>query len=100
MAIWYDICHALPIPMLQWNFICDALLAILLMAPLFGLASTMLVTGRMSFFSDALGHAAFTGIAIGCICGVSAPTWVAVFSRYKTFYHISTNRVSPSRYGR
>jgi zinc transport system permease protein len=40
--------------------------------------STMIVTGRMSFFSDALGHSAFTGIAIGCICGIAAPTWVAV----------------------
>jgi zinc transport system permease protein len=48
------------------------------MAPLFGLTSTMIVTGRMSFFADALGHSAFTGIAIGCICGVSGPTWVAV----------------------
>ena len=32
----------------------------------------------MSFFSDALGHSAFTGIAIGCICGIGNPTWVAV----------------------
>ena len=40
--------------------------------------STMIVTGKMSFFSDALGHSAFTGIAIGAICGVAAPTWVAV----------------------
>ena len=56
----------------------NALLAILVMAPLFGLLSTMIVTGRMSFFSDALGHSAFTGIAIGCICGVAAPIWVAV----------------------
>jgi zinc transport system permease protein len=38
----------------------------------------MVVTGRMSFFSDALGHSAFTGIAIGCICGAAAPIWVAV----------------------
>lgn len=79
MDIWYAICHALPTEMLQWDFICNALLAILLMAPLFGLTSTMVVTGRMSFFSDALGHSAFTGIAIGCICGISAPTLVAVF---------------------
>ena len=43
------------------------LLAVLLMAPLFGLTSTMIVTGRMSFFSDALGHSAFTGIAIGAL---------------------------------
>ena len=57
----------------------NALLAILLMAPLFGLLSTMIVTGRMSFFSDALGHSAFTGIAIGAICGIAAPLWAAVF---------------------
>ena len=38
----------------------------------------MIVTGRMSFFSDALGHSAFTGIAIGCICGIAAPLWAAV----------------------
>lgn len=78
MELWYNICHILPAEMLQWDFMCNALLAILLMAPLFGLTSTMIVTGRMSFFSDALGHSAFTGIAIGCICGVSGPTWVAV----------------------
>ena len=53
-------------------------MALLLMAPLFGILSTMIVTGRMSFFSDALGHSAFTGIAIGIICGVAAPIWAAV----------------------
>lgn len=78
MELWYKICHIFPAEMLGWDFMCNALLAVLLMAPLFGLTSTMIVTGRMSFFSDALGHSAFTGIAIGCICGVSGPTWVAV----------------------
>ena len=78
MSIWYAICNVLPIEMLQWDFMKNALLAILLMGPLFGLLSTMIVTGRMSFFSDALGHSAFTGIAIGAICGVAAPIWVAV----------------------
>lgn len=78
MSLWYAICDLLPIEMLHWTFMRNALLAVLLMAPLFGLVSTMIVTGRMSFFSDALGHSAFTGIAIGCICGVAAPTWMAV----------------------
>ncbi len=78
MSIWYAICDALPIEMLHWGFMQNALLAILIMAPLFGLLSTMVVTGRMSFFSDALGHSAFTGIAIGCICGIAAPVWAAV----------------------
>jgi len=78
MSIWYALCDLLPFEMLQWDFMKNALLAILLMAPLFGLLSTMIVTGRMSFFSDALGHSAFTGIAIGAICGIAAPIWSAV----------------------
>lgn len=78
MSIWYWLCELLPFEMLRWDFIKNALLAILLMAPLFGLLSTMIVTGKMSFFSDALGHSAFTGIAIGCIFGAAFPLWVAV----------------------
>lgn len=78
MSLWYALWDALPIEMLHWDFMKNALLALLLMAPLFGLLSTMIVTGRMSFFSDALGHSAFTGIAIGAICGLTAPTWAAV----------------------
>ena len=77
MELWYSVCDFLPFEMLHWNFMANAMLAVLLMGPLFGLCSTMIVTGRMSFFSDALGHSAFTGIAIGCICGL-APTPVAV----------------------
>lgn len=78
MSLWYLIWDALPFEMFHWDFMKNALLAVILMAPLFGLCSTMIVTGRMSFFSDALGHSAFTGIAIGSICGIAAPTWAAV----------------------
>ena len=78
MSLWYAICELLPLEMLRWDFMKNALLTLLLMAPLFGLLSTMIVTGRMSFFSDALGHSAFTGIAIGAICGMAAPIWAAV----------------------
>ena len=78
MSLWYWICALLPIEMLQWDFMKNALLAVLIMAPLYGLLSTMVVTGKMSFFSDALGHSAFTGIAIGSIFGIAAPTWAAV----------------------
>lgn len=78
MDLWYSTLDFLPFELFHWDFMKNALLAVLLLSPLFGLMSTMIVTGRMSFFSDALGHSAFTGIAIGCICGVAAPTWVAV----------------------
>ena len=78
MSLWYALWDLLPFEMLHWDFMKNALLAMLLMAPLFGLMSTMIVTGRMSFFSDALGHSAFTGIAIGALCGIAAPTFAAV----------------------
>ena len=78
MSIWYALWDALPIEMFHWNFMKNALLAVLIMAPLFGICSTMIVTGKMSFFSDALGHSAFTGIAIGSICGLADPTWMSV----------------------
>lgn len=78
MSIWYWLCELLPLELLHWDFMKNAFLAVLLMAPLFGILSTMVVTGRMSFFSDALGHSAFTGIAIGSICGLGAPIWAAV----------------------
>ena len=64
MSIWYFLCDLIPAEILRWDFMKNAFLAILIMAPLFGLLSTMVVTGKMSFFSDALGHSAFTGIAI------------------------------------
>ena len=78
MELWYGFWKLLPFEMLHWDFMCNALLALLLMSPIFGLMSTMIVTGKMSFFSDALGHSAFTGIAIGALCGIGSPTWAAV----------------------
>ena len=78
MSVWYSLLELLPVEMLRWDFMKNALLALLLMAPLFGILSTMIVTGRMSFFSDALGHSAFTGIAIGCIAGIAFPLGAAV----------------------
>jgi zinc transport system permease protein len=59
-------------------FMKNALLAILVISPLFGLLSTLVVENRMAFFSDALGHSAFTGVAIGTIAGLTESTWCAV----------------------
>ena len=81
MEWWYSLVELLPF---EWAapgsmyFMKNALLAVLVISPLFGLLSTMVVTNRMSFFSDALGHSAFTGIAIGTLCGFADPMWMAV----------------------
>ena len=78
MSIWYALCDATHLEFLRMTFMKNALLAVFILAPLFGLLSTMIVTGRMSFFSDALGHSGFTGIAIGVLCGSLQPTVWAV----------------------
>ena len=70
-----------PFSWMEYAFMKNALLAILLMTPLFGLLSTMVVSSRMAFFSDSLGHGAFTGIAIGAIAGIFSPiTSLVLFS--------------------
>ena len=78
MSIWYALCEATHLEFLHMTFMKNALLAVLILAPLFGLLSTMIVTGRMSFFSDALGHSGFTGIAVGVLCGAVQPIGWAV----------------------
>ena len=81
MELWYSIVEQLPF---SWAaegsmyFMKNALLALLVVSPLFGILSTMVVTRHMSFFSDALGHSAFTGVAIGSLCGLAEPLWGAV----------------------
>ena len=82
MELIYDTMDLLlPFAWMEYTFMKNALLAILLMTPLFGLLSTMVVSSRMAFFSDSLGHGAFTGIAIGVLVGMASPlTALLVFS--------------------
>ena len=70
MEMLYTLMDALlPFEWLHYTFMKNALLAMLLIAPLFGLLGTMAVDNKMAFFSDALGHSALTGIAIGVVLG-------------------------------
>lgn len=73
MEILYALLGALPFDWLQHGFMKNAFLAVLLVTPLFGLLSTMVVSNRMAFFSDSLGHGAFTGLAVGVLLGWLSP---------------------------
>ncbi|HWR31154.1 MAG TPA: metal ABC transporter permease, partial [Negativicutes bacterium] len=79
---WYGLVnYILPFQWMGHTFMKNALLAVLLVTPLFGLLGTMVVSNRMAFFSDSLGHGAFTGIAIGALLGGIRPlTALVVFS--------------------
>ena len=67
----------LPFQWLSHTFMKNAFIAIIIITPLFGLLSTMVVSNKMSFFADSLGHGAFTGIAVGILLGGIDPRWGA-----------------------
>ncbi|MBU3144678.1 metal ABC transporter permease [Clostridium sp. CF012] len=76
MSLWYNIIDfLLPFDWAHYTFMKNALLGVLLVTPMFGLLGTMVVNNKMAFFSDALGHSALTGIAIGVILGIKNPIW-------------------------
>lgn len=53
----------------QYPFLIRGFLCVLVLAPLLGGLSHLVVTRRMAFFSAALGQAALTGVAIGLLLG-------------------------------
>ena len=70
-AIYAVLEFLLPFEFIDYTFMKNALLAILLITPIFAILGTMIVNNKMAFFSDALGHSALTGIAIGMLLGIS-----------------------------
>ena len=79
----------------QHIFMKNALLGVLLVTPIFGLLGTMVVNNRMAFFSDALGHSALTGIAIGVVAGIGQPLWsMILFSVLLTFAIMAVKRAN------
>jgi zinc transport system permease protein len=68
----YDLIDKLlPFSWAGYTFMKNALLGVLIISPLFGMLGTMIVSNRMAFFSDALGHSALTGIALGTVLGLA-----------------------------
>ena len=72
-AIYECMESVLPFSFMHYDFMKNALLAVLLLTPIFGMIGTMVVDHKLAFFSDALGHSALTGIAIGVLLGISVP---------------------------
>jgi len=72
--VWHRMMDLLPFSWAHYVFMKNALLAVLLVTPCFGLLGTMVVNNRMAFFTDVLGHSALTGIAIGVLLGFYDPT--------------------------
>lgn len=101
-AIYAVMDALLPLEALQFTFMKNALLAILLLTPLLGLLGTMAVNQQMAFFSDALGHSALTGVGLGILLGVGndltsmlvfGVVWAVLICRIKQTGAASTDTV-------
>jgi zinc transport system permease protein len=57
----------LPFEAMQAKFMQQALIGLILLAPMCAVMGVQVVNSRMAFFSDAISHSAFAGIAIGLI---------------------------------
>lgn len=68
-----DILELIPLECMKYGFMKNALIGVLILSPIFGILGTMVINNKMSFFSDALGHSALTGIAIGVIFKIENP---------------------------
>jgi len=56
----------------SYSFMVNAVVAALLLGPLLGGLGTLVIAKRLAFFSEAVGHAALTGIALGVLLGEPA----------------------------
>lgn len=69
----------LPFEVMENGFMRQAMLALLLLCPMTAMLGIHVQNFRMAFFSDAVGHSAFAGLAMGLILGASPQIAVLVF---------------------
>ncbi|MCH8804934.1 MAG: metal ABC transporter permease [Planctomycetes bacterium] len=67
--------RALPFEWAQFDFMCRALVALLMLGPACAMAGVYVVNFRMAFFSDAIAHSAFAGVATGFLLLAAGQQW-------------------------
>lgn len=85
----------LPVRWMSYDFMKNAFLALLIITPLFALLGTIIVNNKLAFFSDALGHSAFTGIGIGILLGISNTNFVMVV--FAILFALALNKIKRKR---
>jgi zinc transport system permease protein len=75
MDAWVDLLHRLmnvllPFAWAQPEFMRNAFLAVLFIAPASAMLGVHVTAFRMAFFSDAVSHSAFTGVALGFLLAI------------------------------
>lgn len=68
------IARLLPFESMRARFMQQAMIGLLLLAPMAAAMGVQVVNFRMAFFADAISHSAFAGVAIGLILAID-PRW-------------------------
>ncbi len=75
----------LPLAFAEPAFMKRALLAVLFVAPAAAAVGVPLIQFRMAFFSDAIGHSAFTGVALGILLGIHPLLTMVAFGLFVAY---------------
>ncbi len=78
--IYELLARLLPFDCMQPRFMQQALLGLLLLAPMAAAMGVQVVNFRMAFFADAISHSAFAGVAIGLLLGLTPHLTMPVFA--------------------
>ena len=73
----YHLVSLLPFDCLQARFMQQAMLALILLAPMAASMGVQVVSFRMAFFSDAISHSAF-GFRCYGVCSLPVSGWVSM----------------------
>ena len=79
LTLIYDLLGRLPLDCLQMRFMQQAMLGLLLLAPMASVLGVEVISFRMAFFSDAIGHSAFAGVALGLILAINPRISMPIF---------------------
>ena len=78
-AIYQVMGTLFPVGWLEWTFMKRALLAIFLITPMCAAMGVQVVNFGMAFYSDAISHSAFTGVALGILLAVDPVITMVLF---------------------
>lgn len=69
----------IPLESMQLKFMQQAMLGLLLLAPMTASMGVQVVNFRMAFFADAISHSAFAGVALGILLSISPHLSMPIF---------------------
>ncbi len=79
LSLLYELAAMLPFDCLQVRFMQQAMVGLVFLAPMAAIMGVQVVNFRMAFFSDAISHSAFAGVALGLLFSIDPDISMPLF---------------------